>query len=64
MGEEVIPMYELEIRGADNKAEMNYAQEGIYISDIIVEENMVTLNRGNKRGRNLYRNKSGLYHEQ
>ena len=49
-GEEVIPMYELEIRGADNKAEMNYAQEGIYISDIIVEENMVTLNRVTKEG--------------
>lgn len=46
----MIPMYELEIRGADNKAEMNYAQEGIYISDIIVEENMVTLNRVTKEG--------------
>ena len=50
VGEEVIPMYELEIRGADNKAEMNYAQEGIYISDIIVEENMVTLNLVTKEG--------------
>lgn len=49
-GEEMLPMYELEIRDSDNQSEMNYTQEGIYISDIIAEENMVTLNRVTKDG--------------
>ncbi len=49
-GEEMIPMYELEIRDAENKPEMNYSPEGIYISDIIAEESMVTLNRVIKDG--------------
>ena len=38
-------MYELEIRDVENKAVKNYSAEGTFISDILVEENLVTINR-------------------
>lgn len=44
-GEEIAPMYELEIRDVENKAVKNYSAEGTFISDILVEENLVTINR-------------------
>lgn len=47
-GEEVIPMYELEIFGESEGSLKKYSQEGIYISDILVEENLVTINRVTK----------------
>lgn len=47
-GETVIPMYELEIFGASDKSLKKYSQEGVYISDILVEENLVAVNRVTK----------------
>lgn len=47
-GESLLPMYKLEIRDSNNKIVKTYQQEGIYISDAIVENNMVTMNRVTK----------------
>lgn len=47
-GETVIPMYELEIFDKSEKSLKKYSQENIYISDIFVEENLVTVNRVKK----------------
>lgn len=44
-GETVIPMYELEIFGSSDESLKKYSQEGMYISDILVEENLVSINR-------------------
>lgn len=54
-GEEITPMYEIEIRNSNNEAMASYSftDSGIYITDILVEGNMVTLNRVKKRG-NVY----------
>lgn len=49
-GEELLPMYELEIRDSKNKVVKTYTVEGTYISDIFIEENLVTLNRVTKSG--------------
>ena len=38
-------MYQLEIRDSSNQVLKTYAQEGVYISDVLVDSNMVTLNR-------------------
>ena len=43
-------MYELEIRDSKNKVVKTYSVEETYISDIFVEENLVTLNRVTKSG--------------
>ena len=54
-GEEITPMYELEIRNSKNKevAKYSFTDENIYISDILIDSNLVTLNRMQKNG-NLY----------
>lgn len=54
-GEEITPMYEIEIRNSNNEAMASYSftDSGIYITDILVEGNMVTLNRVKKSG-NVY----------
>lgn len=44
-GEEIYPMYMLEIRDTSNKIMKTYSQAGVYLSDVLVEENLVTLNR-------------------
>ena len=44
-GQDILPMYQLEIRDSSNQVLKTYAQEGVYISDILVDSNMVTLNR-------------------
>lgn len=44
-GEELAPMYELEIQNAENETVKTYASEGTFILDVIVEENLVTVNR-------------------
>lgn len=44
-GGTVVPMYELEIFDKAEKSLKKYSQENIYISDIFVEENLVTVNR-------------------
>ena len=52
-GEEVSPMYEIEIRNSDNKTEAQYSFEdlNIYTMDILIEENLLTLNRVVKEGK-------------
>lgn len=44
-GEEVFPMYEIEIRDTSNKTVKTYSQEGVYISDVLVDRNLITVNR-------------------
>ena len=43
-GEEITPMYELEIRSAENKVVTSYSftDNNIYTTDILVEDNLVT----------------------
>lgn len=47
-GEESLPMYKLEIRDTSGEAVKTYEQEGIYLTDILIEDNLVTLNRVTK----------------
>lgn len=46
-GEEITPMYKLEIRDSQNEkqAEYSFTDSGIYITDIVTEGNLVTVNR-------------------
>ena len=54
-GEEISPMYEIEIRNSDNKTEVQYSfeDENIYTTDILIDGNLLTLNRVVKNG-NVY----------
>ena len=54
-GEEISPMYEIEIRNPDNKTEAQYSfeDENIYTTDILIDGNLLTLNRVVKNG-NVY----------
>lgn len=52
-GEEMHPMYEVEIRDMSDKVMKTYAQDGIYLTDVFVDENLVTLNRATKAD-NIY----------
>ncbi|MEE1086236.1 MAG: hypothetical protein U0L05_03560 [Schaedlerella sp.] len=47
-GEELLPMYKMEILEMGNKVAKTYAPENIYISDVWVDENQITLNRMTK----------------
>ncbi len=49
-GEEITPMERLEIISSKNEVVKTYQADNIYISDIIVEKNMVTVNRVTKNG--------------
>lgn len=51
-GEEISPMYQIEIHNSDNKTEAQYSFEdqNIYTTDILIDGNLVTLNRGVKSG--------------
>ena len=49
-GGELFPMYELEIRNSENEVMKTYSADQIYISDVFIEENMMTLNRVVKSG--------------
>lgn len=51
-GEEISPMYEIEIRNSDNETEARYSFEdqGIYTTDILIEGNLLTLNRVVREG--------------
>ena len=44
-GEETTPMYELEIRNSDNEVVTSYSfvDSGMYTTDILIEDNLVTL---------------------
>ena len=54
-GEETTPMYELEIRNSDNEVVTSYSfvDSGMYTTDILIDDNLVTLNRVVKNG-NVY----------
>lgn len=43
-------MYKLEIKDSDDKIVKTYEFENVYISDVFVENNMITLNRVTKSG--------------
>ena len=51
-GEEITPMYELEIRNSDNETAASYSftDDNVYTTGILVQGNMVTLNRVRKNG--------------
>lgn len=49
-GAEIYPMYKLEIKNAEDKIVKTYEYENIYIADVFVEANMITLNRVTKNG--------------
>ena len=49
-GTSVVPMYKLEIRDKNNKVAKTYQPENIYVQDILIEENQVTVNRCTKNG--------------
>lgn len=49
-GEEIIPMYKLEIRSTKNEILKVYQLENVYILDVFVEKNMITLNRVTRNG--------------
>lgn len=51
-GVEISPMYEVEIRNWENKEEAKYSftDQGIYTTDILFENNMLTFNRVQKDG--------------
>jgi len=44
-GEEIVPLYKVEIRNEKNEVVKSYEAEGIYIEGAVVEENLITLNR-------------------
>lgn len=53
-GDVISPMYELEIRDtSNNKVKKSYKQDGIYISDVLIEKGFMTLNRLSK-SENVY----------
>lgn len=51
-GGEITPMYEVEIRDSNNKEKAKYAftDQGLYITDILIEGNLLTLDRVQKDG--------------
>lgn len=50
IGEEVNPLYKLEIRDRKNDVEKSYEVDGVYISDAFVKDNMITMDRVKKSG--------------
>ena len=52
-GEEIQPIYEMEIRDLSNKVMKTYALDAMYLTDVLVDANLVTLNRVTKAG-NVY----------
>lgn len=58
--EEIYPMYKMEILESADKVLKTYEQEGIYLSDVWVEDNLITLNRLTKAG-NVYTGTSRDY---
>ena len=51
-GEEVSPMYEIEIRSSKNETEAQYSftEQNMYTTDILIVDNLITLNRVVKEG--------------
>ena len=52
-GQKILPMYQLEIRDSKNEVVKTYQAKDVYISDVIVEDNMVTVNRVTRKN-NIY----------
>lgn len=44
-GETILPMYKLDIRRNGKETEKTYQAEGMYVTDVFVEDNMITVNR-------------------
>lgn len=61
-GKKIEPMYEVEIRNSQNKVEASYSftDQGLYTTDILIEDNLLTLNRVEKSG-NRYQSTSQEY---
>lgn len=49
-GEEILPMYKLEIRRNAKEVEKTYQAEGTYVTDLFVEDNQITINRVARSG--------------
>lgn len=51
-GDKISPMYEVEIRNSENKeeAKYNFTDQGLYTTDVLIEDNLLTLNRVQKEG--------------
>lgn len=49
-GEEILPMYKLEIQNEKEKVKKTYQQDGIYVKKAVFEDNMITLERMKKDG--------------
>lgn len=49
-GEEILPMYKIEIEDEEGESVKRYEQSGIYILDAELEDNLITLNRATKEG--------------
>lgn len=49
-GSAVVPMYKLEIRDKNDKLAKTYQYENIYVQDVLIEGNQVTVNRCTKNG--------------
>ena len=61
-GQEITPIYEMEIRSSDNEtvASYSFSDSGIYITDILISDNLVTVNRVVKSG-DIYNSTSQEY---
>ncbi len=51
-GEEITPMYEVQIRNSKNKeaAQYNFTEQSIYTTDVLIDGNLLTFNRVIKDG--------------
>lgn len=49
-GEDILPMYKVEIRDSKNKVVKTYKADDTFVSDVFIESNLVTLNRVKKSG--------------
>ena len=49
-GETVLPLYKIEIRGANGKVKETYQADGMYVLDVQISDNMITLERAVKDG--------------
>lgn len=52
-GEAVIPMYKVEIQNRKGKVIKTYEENGVYVLDVVLEENRVVLERADREG-NVY----------
>lgn len=48
-GKEILPMYSLIIQDKNNKTVKTFQSDGIYVADILIDQNLVTVNRLTKK---------------